>query len=182
MTNAQFTDYLLRHKGGKILGQYTGLSESTILRLLVRGEAEGEDNLGQIAVARTVINRVRSDKWWGTTVCQVSFWPHQFSCFWTDFNLRRGAIDAERRSPTARIVKNIVAAETTDPVKGAVYYWNPDVVKPSWASRVTIVKQIGHHVFAVDRPPRPPVIAKQETVQLMATLPEVLPRCDLSDS
>src|ERR1035437_6353683 len=107
MTNKEFVQHLPRHRGGALLLSYTSLPDPTLLRLLVRGEAEGECDEGQAAVAWVVQNRVRSPEYWGTTVLQVALWPAQFSCFWASFRDRHAAMDAERRSPTSRIAQNI---------------------------------------------------------------------------
>jgi N-acetylmuramoyl-L-alanine amidase len=158
MTNDEFAKLLQRHHGGRRLVPYTALVDTTILRLLIRGEAEGESAAGQLAVAHVVLNRIRHATWWGTTTAQVALWPHQFSCFWADFNVRHAAIDEERRAPTpqiARMVDHAVYAIDDDPTNGAVYYWNPEACTPPWSDRITVVRTIGRHVFAIDTPPVP---------------------------
>lgn len=162
MTDREFVARLSRHRGGAIVARYASLGRDALLRAVVRGEAEGEPEEGQSAVAHVVLNRVAEPSWWGSTVAQVALWPWQFSCFWSDHGSRRAAIDAEVRRPTAQIARAIARAD--DPTGGATYYWNPDVVDPGWSRRVTIVATIGRHVFAIDAPPVARVVAPEPSI------------------
>jgi len=151
VTDTMFLSYLPTHRG-EYLRPYVGRTVITLLRLLARGEAEGESDAGQRGVMWTAKNRAAHPQWWGATITQTVLWPQQFSCFWASYAQREHAIDAELASPTPQLIRAAIAVmsgdDTQDPTLGATYYWNPDLVTPAWASRVHLTVKIDHHQFA----------------------------------
>lgn len=114
-------------------------------------EAQGEPPLGKLAVAYVLLNRLRTGRW-GTRVGEVCLAPKQFSCWNHDSPTRKrlARVD-ERTGPWLACERAVVSAlgdSEPDPTGGALHYYNPSVVAPSWDAdkskpRVTI----GAHVF-----------------------------------
>lgn len=165
MTDQQFRWKLMVMKDTRArrlaTGWIAGLNSLGVSRALLIGEAEGEPEAGQEAILWVVRNRAAHPGWWGETAYQVMLWPHQFSCFWTDYIRRYRAMERfalHRDTPWARQVKGwyerILEAGgeqgvlALDPTFGSTHYFNPAVVDPAWAGRLHWTVRIGHHQFA----------------------------------
>ncbi len=115
-------------------------------------EAGGESELGKVAVAHVVLNRVRSGKW-GNSVEAVVTYPWQFEPWMT----RRKELEKlhpfdPRFQKAARIADAVLAGGVPDPTAGATHFLNPVVVRqrrggslPLWARGKG--QPIGRHVF-----------------------------------
>lgn len=106
----------------------------------VHGEARGESFEGQVAVAAVVLNRVDSGKF-GTTIPDVVFQRNAFTA------VRDGQYYLQPNNTSYEAAR--AALNGWDPTDGAVYYWNPVTATSRWVRTRTIIKTIGHHVFAV---------------------------------
>ncbi|MCF4165697.1 cell wall hydrolase [Zavarzinia compransoris] len=113
-------------------------------------EAGGEGPDGMAAVAHVVLNRldVRPA---GTTICDVTYEPHQFG--WTR-KVPRGAVSAaigsSQRWQTAAIMAEAVLSErVADPTGGAHYFYSTILNRkpPRWTRRLQPIAQIGNHMF-----------------------------------
>ncbi|MEM4203158.1 MAG: cell wall hydrolase [Candidatus Methanomethylicaceae archaeon] len=133
------------------------LGDIDILLALVAGEAAGEPFLGKVAVCYVAINRQRlasagAVKSWPRTLHGVILQKHQFSCFWSDWDLRRGDIElAICRHPSMReCLRAAVAAYTktvADPTFGADHYHSVSIKPPQWTRSMLRTVKIGRHVF-----------------------------------
>ena len=162
MTDADFVANLSNHATGPHLAalrRYAALPANVLLRLAVCAEAEGEADPGPEAVAWVLgVNRPMHPWWWGNSSLECILWPAQISSLWTDWSVRRAAIEAEITTPTWRLARAVercldaaaVGQLGADPTGGATYYWAPAACHPSWEPRVSITRKIGHHIFAVD--------------------------------
>jgi len=123
------------------------------LALNIYFEARGEPDLGKIAVAHVVLNRV-VDTRFPTTVCEVvrqggeqQLRRCQFS-WWCD-----GRSDKPRDARSWRIVQAVAHQVywgfSPDPTAGALWY-HADSVSPSWGHVFNRGPQIGQHVFYKD--------------------------------
>ena len=132
------------------LADYAGLAKLSpvdLLAWLVWGEAEGEthgvadDELpkGQLAVAHTVLNRVKKARWWGRDVHGVILYPGQYD------GLRRIPTPAGPPPPALRTLAQLVlAGHTVDPTPGATHFL------PLWKEKpwdLPEVARIGNHKF-----------------------------------
>lgn len=104
-------------------------------------EARGEPELGQIAVAQVIMNRVE-DKRWPDSVCDVVFQKKQFSFYW----------DGEPETPydTRAWNKAVTLSEAvlkggSRPITDAVYY-HAVYADPEWPEDAKRM-EIGKHVF-----------------------------------
>src|SRR5574337_1556755 len=139
---------------------YTAVDLDKTVRT-VDGEARGEVQEGQAAVAWVVRNRATWDEvldpghpeheWWGVSPATVCTHPWQFSC-WnggpdTD-HITSLLEDSQEYQAISVIVDSVFTGTTPDPTRGATTY-KVAGTKASWDNAVAGVppKQIGHHLF-----------------------------------
>lgn len=130
--------------------------DRVILALCVYREARGEPQLGKIAVAMSVLNRVRRPSWWGSDVLSVLGKKWQYSAMTAsgDPNLTvwpRSDDQAWRECLQAAWEVMDGLWEINNPVPGADSYHDISIRAPSWASPEMFVGQIGRlRFFNVD--------------------------------
>ena len=154
------------------LGQVTWHDVAT-LTATIYGEARGngEPQEGRVAVAHTILNRVRARTWYGTTIEDVCLKAWQFSC-WNGGGLNsvpakykdpnadrcaalRGLLLEGRMMEMGRHARDCYHAALealnggTDPTGGATHYYNPKVAAPKWAESPLMEYKttIGSHKF-----------------------------------
>jgi len=127
------------------------LADMDIFARTIWGEARGEPELGQIAVAWVIVNRLRRthDKTL-RDICQARF---QFSC-WNAGDANRARLEAvgfeSRAFRTAFITAlSVWGGEAGDPTDGARHYHN-HTVEPAWARGHKPTAIIGNHLFYND--------------------------------
>lgn len=112
-------------------------------------ESRGEPREGKIAVAKTVLSRSGSRSY-PNSVCKVVYQPWQFS--WTRdrySNTIKTRNSIDRKSLTE--CRSAVDQAINEGPNGLIYFYNPRVVTPAWARRVTSCGKVGRHVFLVPR-------------------------------
>lgn len=122
-----------------------------VLAKTIFGEARGENEEGQIAVACCVLNRFKSKKWFSAkTIAGVCQKPWQFSC-WNKNDPNAQKI-AKLPYPTYKQYFRIIEkAQEFDITNGATHYYAPALVKcPEWAKGKTPCAEIGNHLFFND--------------------------------
>ena len=137
--------------------------EEKCLATMVYGEARGEPEKGQIAVAHTAMNR--SSK---KTICEIVLAPKQYSIFNNNPELRKVAqslvleprqkniIDSAGWAQAQRVAKLVLQGKTVDFSNGATHYIADRVMKikgykyPKWSRKYTQVAMIGDHRFFRD--------------------------------
>jgi LysM repeat protein len=113
-------------------------NELEVLARIVKGECPPQTpREGKVAVAAVVLNRVRSKRF-PNTIIGVAHQRSQFSSYNSDKRARlywgkvpAWAYDAAR-----------AALKGEDPTGDSTYYFNPYLVKPSWAKRLQFVRKI----------------------------------------
>jgi len=105
-------------------------------------ESRGESNLGQIAVAHVVRNRVESPKY-PNTICKVVWQPKQFS--WTHDGISDEPKD--RKAFIKAVWLHLIANIKNDITDGALNFYAHKKVTPSWAAEKKVVALIGNHTF-----------------------------------
>jgi N-acetylmuramoyl-L-alanine amidase len=119
-----------------------------ILARIIKGEAPRHTPwAGKVAVGAVVLNRVLSKRWPGS-IRRVVHQPWQFSAYNKD--VRQRLYGGPIPDYAWRAAEAALAGQ--DPTRGATHYFNPFLVRPSWAKTLTFVKRIGHtksttHVF-----------------------------------
>lgn len=117
------------------------LSPSDILMIahLVQAEAGNQPFIGQVAVAAVVLNRMHSPEF-PHTVAGVLFAPGQFE------TVSAGTY-SNTPGPLALMAARAAAAGW-DPTHGALYFYNPSLVRNSWMNTLPATATIGAQVFA----------------------------------
>ena len=134
-------------------------SIDTIVRTIA-GEAAGESQEGRLAVANVVINRLLDDKHpdnvFSITKKKNSEGFAPFSAFNSLDKQGNNLVNISENSKLYKEIEALVTARLSgqlqDNTGGATYYYNPSVVKPSWADQMiaehaTGGKRIGKHFF-----------------------------------
>ena len=129
------------------------LEDIDILARTLYGEARGETVAGRIAVAWTVVNRVKANSWWGKTIKDVCLYPWQYSC-WNKNDPNMPKLKALKANTSndvfescITIAKKVLSEEYTDPTKGATHYYATYIKAPHWANDGTLTVTIGKHKF-----------------------------------
>ena len=112
-------------------------TEINCLAKAVYHEARGEPREGQLAIAKTVLNRV-SDPKFPKSVCKVVYQPHQFT------NIRRLVIkDTKAWDNALAIAHTVTNMEGKYSFKAK--YFHSNRVSPGWKKKP--VARIGNHIF-----------------------------------
>jgi len=124
--------------------------ERAMLALLVWREARGETHQAKVAVAFSVLNRVKSPKWWGTTLGAVIAKKWQYSSMAApgDPNLILYPLPQDLSfQDSMRAVNVALAGIEANIVVGADSYYDVSIVPPKWAKPEQFVKQVGAFRF-----------------------------------
>ena len=113
--------------------------ELYLLSKLVSSEARGESYEGQVAVAAVVINRVLDPRF-PDDIKEVIYQRNAFSV------VNNGEIYKEPTDSAYKAARE--ALYGSDPTRGAIYFWNPDIATCNWIKTLDPYKKIGNHVFA----------------------------------
>ncbi len=121
--------------------QYTQ-QEIDLLARLVHSEAAGEPYVGQVAVAASVLNRIRSSIYPNTVrgvVYQVAYGYYQYS----------PVLDGRINLPANRTAYQAVydALGGRDPSNNALGFYNPRKTSNQWVRQQTVTTVIGNHIF-----------------------------------
>ena len=118
-------------------------SDLDLLARLVRAEAEGESFEGKVAVAATILNRLKDPRYPSSIpgiIYQVTDGRYyQYS------PVLDGRINLSATTETIRAVE--YALKGWDPSKGAVGFYNPAKTTNTWVRSHPITVTIGGHVF-----------------------------------
>ena len=117
--------------------------EKDLFARLVEAEAKGESYEGKLAVATVVLNRVDSPQFPNTVtgvIKQVVGDVYAFS------PVQNGEINKPASDDSKRAVEE--ALTRTDRLSDSLYFYNPKITSDKWIRTRTVVKTIGHHVFA----------------------------------
>jgi cell wall hydrolase len=116
------------------------------------GEARGEPQEGQRAVAHALWNRVRDGRW-GQTLSTVCLARMQFSCWNTSDPNREQIAALTDDDPLLQKLRAILdeARIERDPTGGATHYFSTSMIQPpKWSIGATFCGQFGRHRFYKD--------------------------------
>lgn len=128
--------------------------ELSLLALTIWREARNQTNLGMLAVAWSIRNRVMDPKknWWGNDWEEVMLMRWQYTSHEkSDPNAYK--LPGDPNKDTSWSVALDVARKAyygigVDPTNGATHYYNPKVVaKPSWVDGAEYKGVFGDHYF-----------------------------------
>jgi len=128
-----------------------------ITGLTVFGEARGEPQKGQFAIAQVIRNRVLANNTYPAIECLR---PYQFSC-WNkndpNYSLLNSVLKGERDIPSIyyKIADDVLNGRVLlDEVGDARYYMTRSLYysnkRPSWANKLKVATEIGNHVFLTE--------------------------------
>lgn len=145
---------LKRNEKQKIVAQRRiRLAEENCLAKAVYFEARSESELGQLAVAKVVLNRVK-DPNYPKTICGVVYQgsDRRNSC---QFSFACDGIPDEVKSKAAwdrskKVAQKAIAGDQTIRVIGAATNYHADYVRPKWAKEMRKLIKIGRHIFYTD--------------------------------
>ena len=130
-------------EGGRRAADLPALSQSdeACLAKVVMHEAGNQPRLGQVAVARVVLNRLASGRF-GRTICGVVNQPGQFFA-----TARYTPSTASVQWHVARlVVAEALLAENRAVVAGALFFKGTHA-RTSWRTRRVLLAEIGDHSF-----------------------------------
>ena len=111
-------------------------------------EARGESEIGQIAVAKVTLNRVK-DKRYDSNVCDVVRDSKQFS--WTMLSpQRKWNIEDKTAWVSANSIAHRMISNQLDYDIKAVHY-HTGTVKPKWSRSMIVERVVGNHIFFVEK-------------------------------
>jgi len=116
----------------------------TCMALNVYFEARGETLLGQLGVAETTINRVKSPRY-PDTVCEVVWQRKQFS--WTHDGKSDKPTDSNAWAQAQEVARIVLENEGTTFIGEDITHFHADYVRPYWAGSYEKVAQVGTHIF-----------------------------------
>jgi spore germination cell wall hydrolase CwlJ-like protein len=129
------------------------LAEENCLARAVYFEARSESELGQLAVAKVILNRVK-DPNYPKTICGVVYQGSgsRNSC---QFSFACDGMPDDVKQPGAwanskRIAQKAIAGDTQVAAIGSATNYHADYVKPRWARNMKRLIKIGHHIFYED--------------------------------
>lgn len=129
------------------------LAEQSCLATAVYYEARGESELGQLAVAKVILNRVR-DPAYPKTICGVVYQgadkghgcQFSFACDGRAEQPRSGSAWVEAK----QIASRAMAGEADVKIISTATHYHADYVQPRWAGTMKRLIKIGRHVFYRD--------------------------------
>ncbi len=128
----------------------TSEEERYCLALTIYFEARGESDLGKLAVAHVVMNRV-TDRRFPNSICRVvrqggeeTRYRCQFTWWCDGLSDRPGNLRAWKESRA--LAESVYWGHSKDPTSGALWY-HADYVAPRWAMAYRRTSQIGRHIF-----------------------------------
>jgi len=124
----------------KIKGQYSP-EDIDLLARLVNAEAKGEPFKGKIAVAATVLNRVKDPRYPDTIPGVIYQYNHGFQYC----PVRNGEIQRPANEDAYRAVEAALKGE--DPTGGALSFFNPEKSFNRWIRSRPYLTKIGNHIF-----------------------------------
>lgn len=125
--------------------------ETKCLALAVYWEGKTETRAGQLAVAHTVLNRVKHPKFPGTVCGVVSQKAEdggqrcQFS-WWCDGKRDEPLDDTDWKQAVGN-ARAALQDGAQDPTRGALYFHSARIKPPKWTASRKKLARIGNHVF-----------------------------------
>ena len=131
----------------------TRLAEENCLAKAVYFEARSETELGQLAVAKVVLNRVK-DPEYPKSICGVVYQgsDRRNSC---QFSFACDGLPDDVKNQTAwvqskKVAERALAGDQMVRVMGAATHYHADYVRPRWSQQMKKLIKIGRHIFYAD--------------------------------
>lgn len=129
------------------------MAEANCLARAIYFEARSESDVGQLAVAKVVLNRVK-DPAYPKSICQVVYQgsdrpnacQFSFACDGVSDEPKQVEAWAKSKQMAARAL----AGDQSIQILGAATYYHADYVTPKWSSSFKRLIKIGRHIFYSD--------------------------------
>jgi spore germination cell wall hydrolase CwlJ-like protein len=139
-----------REQRQRIAARKARAAEHICLSRAIYFEARGEPELGQLAVAKVILNRVKSPLY-PNTICEVVFQNAEqrnacqfsFACNGRSNKARPGRAWERAKTLATRAMEGDADVQ----VIATATHFHADYVQPSWSGAMTRLKQIGRHIF-----------------------------------
>ena len=126
------------------------LAEENCLARGVYFESRSESDLGQLAVAKVILNRVKSPNY-PKSICGVVYQgsgsrnscQFSFACDGLPDDVNQPGAWAHAKS----IAQRAIAGDPAIAMMGSATNYHADYVKPKWAKTMRKLARIGHHIF-----------------------------------
>jgi spore germination cell wall hydrolase CwlJ-like protein len=142
-----------KEKSKVIAQRRVRLAEENCLARAIYFEARSESELGQLAVAKVILNRTR-DPNYPKTICGVVYQGSDTrnSC---QFSFACDGLPDDVRNPGAwahskAIAQRALAGDRAVQVLGAATNYHADYVRPAWSRSMKRLIKIGRHIFYSD--------------------------------
>ena len=137
-------------KQAVVIERRMALAEENCLARAVYFEARSESELGQLAVARVILNRTR-DPNYPKTICGVVYQGsnQRNSC---QFSFACDGLPDDVKQPEAwanskQVAQKAIAGTQSMQVMSTATNYHADYVRPKWANSMKRLVKIGHHIF-----------------------------------
>lgn len=125
-----------------------------VLARTVNGEGEGENDLGMLGIAFSIVNRAKIKDWSIAEACLKSIHYSAWNNNWrNDENqLRMLTRDRSNKAYARCVIAALKAAHglVEDPTKGSTHYYRTGINEPDWAVGKPIQVVLHHHQFYKD--------------------------------
>ena len=126
------------------------VAEHTCLSLAIYFEARSESELGRLAVARVILNRVNSP-FYPDTICEVVYQnavkrdgcQFSFACNGQSDRPRRGKAWEQAKALATRAIAGDGGVQAI----ATATHFHADYVQPKWTDSMTRLIKIGRHIF-----------------------------------
>ena len=127
----------------------SNMSNIVFMALVIWREARGETEIGQTAVAWSILNRVAKPSWWGKTIMEVLFKRLQYSSMTDprDKQLTVWPVDDAVWKQCLQMAYDVIHGLSKNPVPGADSYYDISIPPPKWATPDKFVIKIGRLNF-----------------------------------
>jgi len=129
------------------------LAEENCLAKAVYFEARSESELGQLAVAKVILNRVKDPNYPKTICCVVYQGSDRRNSGQFSFACDGVADDVKNQAAwdhSKLIAQKAIAGDQTIRIIGAATNYHADYVSPKWAKDMRKLIKIGRHIFYSD--------------------------------
>ena len=130
------------------------MTDTDILARTIFGEARSGGKVLMSAVARTILNRVKLQTWYGRTITDVCQKSQQYSCWNPDDPNCEIIQQADTTIPVFNdalaIAAQAVSGTLPDSTNEATHYYSTYIAEPSWAEGHDPCAAIGNMLFFND--------------------------------
>lgn len=122
----------------------------TLLALCIWREARGESYVAKLAVAFSVLTRVKRGGWWGNSIQSVIAKPLQYSSMTHagDPNLIKYPLEGDPSwNDSVQAATATISGSVPNPAPEADSYIDGSIASPLWADKAKLVASIGAFRF-----------------------------------